>query len=148
MNWGSDSWPYSPLGRGFLTGTIKSAEDIADNDFRKTNPRFTGHNFEHNLRVADEVEAVAAEVGATPAQVALAWLLSRGDDVVPIPGTKRVARLEENAGADAVELVRRSAGPARQPHPGGRRASQRSADAGDRALRCASMPRNSPRSPR
>src|SRR6478736_3578502 len=87
---------YSPLGRGFLTGTIKSAEDIADNDFRKTNPRFTGPNFEHNLRADDEVSAIAAEVGATPAQVALAWLLSRGDDVVPIPGTKRVARLEEN----------------------------------------------------
>ena len=70
-----------------------------------TNPRFTGENFEHNLRIADEVEAVAAEVGATPAQVALAWLLAQGDDIAPIPGTKRVSRLEENVAADAVELT-------------------------------------------
>ena len=70
------------------------------------NPRFTGENFQHNLRLADEVEAIAAEVGATPAQVALAWLLAQGDDIAPIPGTKRVARVEENAAADAIELTR------------------------------------------
>ena len=95
---------YSPLGRGFLTGAIRSTAEFADDDFRKNNPRFTEGNFEANLRIVDEVEAVATEVGATPAQVALAWLLAQGEDIVPIPGTKRVSRLEENAGADAVEL--------------------------------------------
>jgi aryl-alcohol dehydrogenase-like predicted oxidoreductase len=96
--------PFSPLGRGFLTGTIRSPEQFDDDDFRKTNPRFTGENFQRNLRIADEVQAVAAEVGATPAQVALAWLLAQGNDIAPIPGTKRVSRVEENAAADGVEL--------------------------------------------
>ena len=96
--------PYSPLGRGFLTGAIRSADDFADDDFRKTNPRFTGENFDRNLRAADEVRAIAEEVGATPAQVALAWILAQGDDNAPIPGTKRVARLEENVAADQVQL--------------------------------------------
>ncbi|RZL80485.1 MAG: aldo/keto reductase [Rhodococcus sp. (in: high G+C Gram-positive bacteria)] len=97
--------PYSPLGHGFLTGTIRSTEQFEPNDFRATNPRFTGENFERNLHIADEVEAVATEVGATPAQVALAWLLAQGDDIAPIPGTKRVSRVEENTAADAVELT-------------------------------------------
>jgi aryl-alcohol dehydrogenase-like predicted oxidoreductase len=97
--------PYSPLGRGFLTGQVRSVDDLEDKDFRKTNPRFQGSNFDHNLKVADEVRDIAAEVGATPAQVALAWLLAQGDDVAPIPGTKRVSRLEENAAADSVELT-------------------------------------------
>src|SRR5229473_3305895 len=96
--------PYSPLGHGFLTGTIRSPEDLADDDWRKHNPRFTAGNFEKNLRIVDEVEAVASEVGATPAQVALAWLLAQGDDIAPIPGTKRVSRVEENTAADGVEL--------------------------------------------
>jgi aryl-alcohol dehydrogenase-like predicted oxidoreductase len=96
--------PYSPLGHGFLTGTIRSPEDLADDDWRKNNPRFTEGNFEKNLRIVDEVEAVASEVDATPAQVALAWLLAQGDDIAPIPGTKRVSRVEENTAADAVEL--------------------------------------------
>jgi aryl-alcohol dehydrogenase-like predicted oxidoreductase len=96
--------PYSPLGRGFLTGTIRSLDQLEATDFRATNPRFSGENFQHNLRIADEVAAVAAEVGATGAQVALAWLLAQGEHIVPIPGTKRVTRLEENAAADAVEL--------------------------------------------
>ncbi len=96
--------PFSPLGRGFLTGTIRSPEQFDDADFRKDNPRFTGENFTRNLRIADEVKAVADQVGATPAQVALAWLLAQGDDIAPIPGTKRVARVEENIAADAVEL--------------------------------------------
>jgi aryl-alcohol dehydrogenase-like predicted oxidoreductase len=95
---------YSPLGRGFLTGEIRSTDDFADNDSRKTNPRFTGDNFQRNLRAVDEVEAIAREVGATPAQVALAWVLAQGDDIAPIPGTKRVARVEENVAADAVQL--------------------------------------------
>ena len=97
--------PYSPLGRGFLTGQIRSVEDFADDDFRRTNPRFVGENFQRNLALADEVAAVAAEAGATPGQVALAWLLAKGDDIAPIPGTKRVSRLEENAAADTVELT-------------------------------------------
>ena len=96
--------PYSPLGHGFLTGQIRSPEDLADDDWRKTNPRFTAGNFEKNLRIVDEVEAVASELGATSAQVALAWLLAQGDDIAPIPGTKRVSRVEENIAADRVEL--------------------------------------------
>ncbi len=96
---------YSPLGRGFLTGEIRSTEDFADDDSRKTNPRFTGENFQRNLRVVDEVKAIAAEVGATPGQVALAWVLAQGDDIAPIPGTKRVSRVEENTAADAVQLT-------------------------------------------
>jgi len=96
--------PYSPLGHGFLTGTIRSPEELDDADWRKSNPRFAEGNFEQNLRIVDEVEAVASEVGATPAQVALAWLLAQGDDIAPIPGTKRVSRVEENTAADDVEL--------------------------------------------
>src|SRR6266516_7212098 len=96
--------PYSPLGHGFLTGEIRSPEQLSDDDWRKTNPRFTGENFQRNLRIVDEVRAVAREVGATPAQIALAWLLAQGDDIAPIPGTKRVSRVEENTAADAIEL--------------------------------------------
>jgi aryl-alcohol dehydrogenase-like predicted oxidoreductase len=96
--------PYSPLGHGFLTGRIRSTDDFADDDWRKTNPRFTGENFQRNLRLADEVVSVADQVGATPAQVALAWLLAQGEDIAPIPGTKRVERVEENAAADSVAL--------------------------------------------
>ena len=96
--------PYSPLGHGFLTGTIHSNDELADDDWRKTNPRFTGENFQRNLRIVDEVKAVATEAGATPAQVALAWLLAQGNDIAPIPGTKRVARVEENTAADRIEL--------------------------------------------
>ncbi len=96
---------YSPLGRGFLTGAIRSVEDFAEDDSRRANPRFIGENFEHNRRAVEEVTAIATEVGATPAQVALAWVLAQGDDIVPIPGTKRVARLEENVAADEVRLT-------------------------------------------
>ena len=96
--------PYSPLGHGFLTGQIRSMDDLDDSDWRKTSPRFMGENFQRNLRIADEVQAVAAEIGATPAQVAIAWLLTKGDDIAPIPGTKRVARVEENIAADRIEL--------------------------------------------
>jgi aryl-alcohol dehydrogenase-like predicted oxidoreductase len=97
--------PYSPLGHGFLTGAIRTTDDLADNDWRKNNPRFTGENFQRNLALADQVYAVATEAGATPAQVALAWLLAKGDDIAPIPGTKRVSRLEENVAADDVRLT-------------------------------------------
>jgi aryl-alcohol dehydrogenase-like predicted oxidoreductase len=96
--------PYSPLGHGFLTGKIRSPDELSADDWRKTNPRFTGQNFQRNLRIVDEVEAIAIEAGATPAQIALAWLLAQGDDIAPIPGTKRVARVEENTAADRVEL--------------------------------------------
>jgi aryl-alcohol dehydrogenase-like predicted oxidoreductase len=97
--------PYSPLGHGFLTGKIHSNDELAADDWRKTNPRFVGENLRRNLRIVDEVAAVAAEAGATPAQVALAWLLAQGDDIAPIPGTKRVARVEENTAADRIELT-------------------------------------------
>jgi aryl-alcohol dehydrogenase-like predicted oxidoreductase len=97
--------PYSPLGRGFLTGQVPAPESLEDGDFRKSNPRFEGENFQHNLRVADEVRQIAAAAGVTPAQVALAWLLAQGEGIAPIPGTKRVARLEENVAADSVELT-------------------------------------------
>jgi len=97
--------PYSPLGRGMLTGTIRSVDQLDSADFRRSNPRFTGENFDANLQSLKEVEEVADEAGATPAQVALAWLLAQGDDIAPIPGTKRISRLEENVGADAVQLT-------------------------------------------
>ena len=95
---------YSPLGRGFLTGRIRSIDQLDPRDWRRTNPRFVQGNFEKNLRIADEVDAVAAEARAAPAQVALAWLLAQGEDIVPIPGTKHVSRIEEDAGAADVEL--------------------------------------------
>ncbi|WP_194904510.1 aldo/keto reductase [Catenulispora rubra] len=96
--------PYSPLGHGFLTGQIRTPEDIPADDWRKTNPRFTGENFRRNLAIVDEVAAIAAEADATPAQIALAWLLAQGQDIAPIPGTRRVARVEENCAADGIEL--------------------------------------------
>ncbi|MEV4416273.1 aldo/keto reductase [Catellatospora sp. NPDC049609] len=95
---------YSPVGRGWLTGKITSPEDLAADDFRRTVPRFAQENFAHNMALVDEVRKVADEVGATPAQAALAWLLSRGDDVLPIPGTKRVPYLEENTAAADLHL--------------------------------------------
>jgi aryl-alcohol dehydrogenase-like predicted oxidoreductase len=95
---------YSPLGRGFLSGAIRSPEDFAAGDIRATMPRFTGENFARNLDLVDAVRKLAAGKGVTPAQLALAWVLAQGDDVVPIPGTKRIAYLEENVGAIDVEL--------------------------------------------
>ena len=80
-------------------------DDIPDDDWRKTNPRFTGENFQRNLRIVDEVQAVAAQAEATPAQIALAWLLAQGNDIAPIPGTRRVSRVEENTAADRIELT-------------------------------------------
>ena len=96
--------PYSPLGRGFLTGTIRSLDQLDDTDFRRQNPRFEGDNLEANIRIVEQVDAVARELEATPGQVALAWLLAQGDDIVPIPGTKHISYLEENVEADAVKL--------------------------------------------
>jgi aryl-alcohol dehydrogenase-like predicted oxidoreductase len=91
--------PYSPLGRGFLTGAVQRAEDYPESDYRRGDPRYQGANFDANMALVAEVRRIAAANAATPAQVALAWLLAQGDDIVPIPGTKQVARLEENAGA-------------------------------------------------
>ena len=96
--------PFAPLGRGFLSGTAKRAEDYPEGDFRRGDPRFAGENFEANMRAASAVQNLAKKKGATPAQIALAWLLHKGDDIVPIPGTKRRRYLEENAGAAAVIL--------------------------------------------
>jgi len=96
--------PYSPLGRGFLTGQIKSVDDLAPDDFRRHNPRFQGENFDKNMRMVDAVNDLAAQKGCTPSQLALAWLLAQGDDIAPIPGTKRVKYLEDNLGAVNVTL--------------------------------------------
>ena len=96
--------PFSPLGRGFLTGAITSPDDFADDDWRRTHPRFTGEAFTANLRLVEAVRAMAEEKGVTAGQLALAWVLAQGPDVVPIPGTKRRSYLEENVGAAAVEL--------------------------------------------
>jgi aryl-alcohol dehydrogenase-like predicted oxidoreductase len=96
---------YSPLGRGFLSGQYKTVDDLPEDDFRRRNPRFQGDNFRRNLELVAEVERIAAEKGVTPSQLALAWVLAQGDDVVPIPGTKRVRYLEQNAAAADVELT-------------------------------------------
>ena len=95
---------YSPLGRGFLTGRYRSLDDFAPDDWRRNNPRFQGENFKKNLDLVAKVEQLAKEKGCTPAQLALAWLLSRGDNVIPIPGSTRIERVEENAGAAGVVL--------------------------------------------
>jgi aryl-alcohol dehydrogenase-like predicted oxidoreductase len=97
--------PYSPLGRGFLTGAIKSPDDLDEDDYRRFSPRFQGENFQRNLDLVAEIERIAGDKGVTPAQLALAWVLHQGDDIAPIPGTKKVARLEENVGAVDVELT-------------------------------------------
>lgn len=96
--------PYSPLGHGLLTGFIRTVDDFADDDWRKTNPRFLAENFQKNLAIVDEVRKIGAEIGATPAQTALAWLLAQGNDIAPIPGTRRVSRVEENTAAAEVRL--------------------------------------------
>jgi aryl-alcohol dehydrogenase-like predicted oxidoreductase len=96
---------YSPLGRGFLTGEIRSVEDLDQDDFRRHNPRFQGENLRKNFDLLRRVEEIAREKGATPGQLALAWIFAQGEDIVPIPGTKRVAYLEENVAAADVELT-------------------------------------------
>lgn len=96
--------PFSPLGRGFLTGAAKRAEELPEDDFRRGDPRYQGANFDANLRAADAVRVLAQAIGATPGQVAIAWLLQKGPDIVPIPGTKRVKYLEENIAAAAIAL--------------------------------------------
>jgi aryl-alcohol dehydrogenase-like predicted oxidoreductase len=95
---------YSPLGRGFLTGEIKREEDLPADDWRRTNPRFRGENFRRNLELVKRVQTIASEKGCTASQLALAWVLAQGDDIIPIPGTKRRSYLEQNAAAAAIEL--------------------------------------------
>ena len=96
--------PFSPLGRGFLAGSVKRAEEYPEGDFRRGDPRFQGENFDANMRAASVVREVASTHGATPAQIALAWLLHKGEDIVPIPGTKRRKYIEENVGAASIAL--------------------------------------------
>ncbi|MBW4649674.1 MAG: aldo/keto reductase [Kastovskya adunca ATA6-11-RM4] len=97
--------PYSPLGRGFLSGKIASPDDFADDDYRRNMPRFQGENFDKNLQVVERVKEIAAEKGVTPGQLAIAWLLAQGEDIVPIPGTKRRSYLEENVAATDISLT-------------------------------------------
>ncbi|MBC3761042.1 aldo/keto reductase [Quadrisphaera oryzae] len=120
--------PYSPLGRGFLTGAITSPDDFAEDDFRRNNPRFQGEAFEQNLRMVDRVRAIAEEKGCTPAQLALAWVLAQGPDVVPIPGTTKVARLEENVGALEVHLTAEDLARLDEAAPAGATAGERYPD--------------------
>ena len=96
---------YSPLGRGFLSGSIRSLDDLEDNDFRRRSPRFQGENFERNLELVDRVGEIAEEKGVSPSQLALAWVLHRGEDIVPIPGTKRRSYLDENIAASEIDLT-------------------------------------------
>jgi aryl-alcohol dehydrogenase-like predicted oxidoreductase len=119
---------YSPLGRGFLSGRIRSTDDLADDDFRKFHPRFQGENFQRNLDLVAKVDELATAKGATPGQLALAWVLAQGDDVVPIPGTTRAAHLEENVGALDVELTADDLAQLDEAFPKGATAGDRYAD--------------------
>ncbi len=126
--------PYSPLGRGFLSGRIRSIDDLEADDFRRTSPRFQGENFAKNLDLLDSVVAIAQAKGVTPSQLALAWVLAQGDDVVPIPGTRRIANLEENAAAVDVELTAEDLAAIEQVAPAGVAAGERYGPAGMKAL--------------
>lgn len=126
--------PYSPLGRGFLTGRFRTEADLPEGDFRRGSPRFSGENFRRNLDLVAEVERLARDKGCTPSQLALAWVLSRGDDVVPIPGTKRVRYLEENAGALEVRLSEQDLAALDAAFPPGAAAGTRYAEAGMKML--------------
>jgi aryl-alcohol dehydrogenase-like predicted oxidoreductase len=120
---------YSPLGRGFLTGRFKRPEDLGKDDFRSNNPRFQGENFRKNLLLVDRIRAIAREKGCTPGQLALAWVLAQGDDIVPIPGTKQRKYLEENAGALEVRLTREDLERMNRDLPPGAAAGTRYAEA-------------------
>jgi aryl-alcohol dehydrogenase-like predicted oxidoreductase len=125
---------YSPLGRGFLTGAIRSVNDLAEDDWRRGNPRFQGENFQKNLELVDAVEEIAREKGLTAAQIALAWILSRGDRIVPIPGTRQIERLEENAAAVDQELTTAELDRLDAVAPPGVAAGTRYTEAGMRAV--------------
>ena len=120
--------PYGPLGRGFLTGRFQSPDDLPDDDWRRTNPRFQGANFEKNLHLVDEVKRLAGEKGVTPAQLALAWVLAQGDDIVPIPGTTSAKHLEENAAAVDITFSERELDRIDEIVPQGAAAGERYAD--------------------
>ena len=126
--------PYSPLGRGFLSGRIRSVEDFAEDDFRRTSPRFQGENFTRNLEVLDRVVAIAERKGVTPTQLALAWVLAQGEQVVPIPGTRRIPNLEENVSSLEVELTRGDLAEIDEVAPVGVAAGERYAEQGLRWL--------------
>jgi aryl-alcohol dehydrogenase-like predicted oxidoreductase len=119
---------YSPLGRGFLTGQFKRFEDFPQGDYRRVSPRFQGENFQRNLDLVKRVQAIAAEKRCTPGQLALAWLLAQGDDIVPIPGTKRVKYLEENVSALRIHLTEEDLQPINEVAPKGATAGERYAD--------------------
>lgn len=126
--------PYSPLGRGFLSGEIKSIDDLAPDDFRRTNPRFAGDNFQKNLDLVDAVGAIAADKGVTAAQLALAWVLAQGDDLVPIPGTRRISTLEQNAAAADIVLTQDDLARIEAVFPRGAAAGERYAPGGMSSL--------------
>jgi aryl-alcohol dehydrogenase-like predicted oxidoreductase len=122
--------PYSPLGRGVLSGALTSTDDLSEDDFRRSSPRFQGDNLEENLKRVERVREIAGEVGCAPAQLALAWLLHQGDDVAPIPGTKRVKYLEENVAAADVQLSDDQLAALDEAVPVGATAGDRYAEAG------------------
>ena len=126
--------PYSPLGRGFLSGEIKSIDDLAPDDFRRTNPRFAGDNFQKNLDLVDAVGAIAADKGVTGAQLALAWVLAQGDDLVPIPGTRRISTLEQNVAAADIVLTPEDLARVEAVFPRGAAAGERYAPGGMSSL--------------
>ncbi|AEI42017.1 aldo/keto reductase [Paenibacillus mucilaginosus] len=117
--------PYSPLGRGFLTGQIRRFEDLAEDDYRRFSPRFQGENFQKNLDLVERIREIAAARNVQPSQLALAWLLAQGDDIVPIPGTKRTVYLEENVGALDIELTPEELGRIDEAAPKGAAAGSR-----------------------
>ena len=125
---------YSPLGRGFLTGRFKSPDDFDRDDYRRNNPRFTGENFAKNLKLVDEVRKIAGEKGCTPSQLALAWVLAQGEDIVPIPGTKHREYLEDNAGAANVTLTASDLERLERVFPHGAAAGTRYPEQGMRAV--------------
>jgi len=126
--------PYSPLGRGFLSGEIRSIDDLPADDFRRTNPRFMGENFQKNLDLVAAVSAIAADRGVTAAQLALAWVLAQGEDLVPIPGTRRVATLEQNIAATEIRLTPEDLSRIEAVFPKGAASGERYAAAGRSAL--------------
>ncbi|MCA0368024.1 MAG: aldo/keto reductase [Proteobacteria bacterium] len=126
--------PYSPLGRGFLSGEIKSIDDLAPDDFRRTNPRFAGDNFQKNLDLVDAVGAIAEDKGVTGAQLALAWVLAQGDDLVPIPGTRRISTLEQNVAAADIVLTAEDLARIEAVFPRGAAAGERYAPGGMSSL--------------
>jgi aryl-alcohol dehydrogenase-like predicted oxidoreductase len=126
--------PYSPLGRGFLSGRIRSLDDFDADDFRRSSPRFQGENFAKNLKVLDQVVALAEGKGVTPSQLALAWVLAQGVDIVPIPGTRRIANLQENVAAVDIKLSDDDIAAIEQVAPAGVAAGQRYAPGGMQAV--------------